>query len=772
MEELVGTYQATRYRNVEQGFMVGFLEDKTQLTGPAEPCPEPGMTYRFFGHWKTSPKYGKQFKFAVFTSHAPHTRTAVVTYLVRTLRGTGIGQQTIERIWDLYQSEAVRTLRMNPAKVAEDLKIDVSKCRAASDRLDEHTSSENTTVDLIGLFAGRGFPMATVKEAIDRWGTRAPGLIRRDPYLLMTHRLPGAGFARCDTLYQSLGLDLSKLKRQTICLWHHLFSMGSGDTWHPYKDACDGLRRKIGGVDVTPNKAIRLGMRARWIAIRKDSDGKGWLADGKSARNEHDLADMLIQLNTAPVRWPEVNHGLSDHQAEQVSLATSTAIGILSGTPGTGKTYSAAAIIREILNRYGHGDVCVLAPTGKAAVRATESLAKAGIQGLTATTIHRALGIGRNGHGDGDWGFRYDRKNPLPQRFIIVDETSMVDTNLLCSLVSATKQGTQILLIGDPYQLPPVGHGAPFRDLIAAGISHGCLTEIQRNSGLIVKGCASIRQGNRVEVCQRFDDEGNNLRIVPSTSPAATMTTIRAVFEAVVRKGARDPIEDIQVLVAMNEAGVLGRKKLNSQLQAILNADGTQIKDNPFRLGDKVICTSNGWYPSMSGAVTGGVTLPEFLANGDIGRVTEVGIGLVVMEFPSVGDGPRRVRIQLGTEWAKNFELAYAITCHKSQGSEWPVVIILADESASRVASREWWYTAVSRAKDRCLIIGKQSVMEAQARRQLLNKRKTFLVEIIKEITEERKQWLADHPDLVRSDSALSLSPSTPENSTLSPSTV
>lgn len=745
--------------------MVGFLEDDTQLTGPADPLPEPGTTYRFFGQWKTSPKYGKQFQYSVFTNHVPLGRTAVITYLLRTLKGTGIGKKAIEKLWDLYQSDTVRILRTNPKRVSEESGIVLPRCHMAATRLEAHASKENTAVELIGLFAGRGFATGMVNQVMNKWKSLAPSLIRRDPFLLMTHGFPSAGFARCDALYTSLGLDPLKLKRQTICMWHLLKTRGTGDTWHPYFDACDSLRQKIGGVDVTPNRAIKLGKRAKWIETRKDAAGIGWLADGTSARNERELAERIYRLSQAEACWPSPNGNLSDHQYEQVKLATAGPVGILSGTPGTGKTYSAAGLIRPIIRIYGHGGIAVVAPTGKAAVRMTESLANAGIGGLTATTIHRALGPDRGGKGTGNWGFRHNSSNPLPCKFVIADESSMDDTDLMAALVRALASGTHLLLIGDPYQLPPVGHGAPFRDLIASMLPHGHLTEIQRNSGLIVQACASIREGKRVETCQRFDDQGNNLRIVSSSSPAAAMMIIQNVFDAVVRKGARDPIEDIQVLVPMNEQGALGRKTLNGLLQNILNANGRQVASNPFRQGDKVICMMNGWYTSTAGA-----DLPEFLANGDIGRVIEVEPGIAVMEFPSVGDGIRTVKISTATEQGKNFELAYAITVHKSQGSEWPVVIIMADESASRVASREWWYTAVSRAKDRCLIIGRQSVMEKQARRQLLDKRKTFLVELI---TEERDQWQeARRLESMILSSATSPLPLTPESNSLSTSLV
>ena len=728
-EELVGTYESTRYHNEDQNFLVGFLESGETICGPADERLEPGMTYRFFGLWKES-KYGRQFQFKVFTTHEPLNREGVVNYLEKMLRGTGIGKVAAAKIWDRYGSDSVRVLRTQPNVVAEALGIAVEKCHKAADRLTEHARTENSLVEVMGLFAGRGFPMSTAKEIIGRWGSKAPGIIRQDPYRLMTARFPGCGFARCDGLYLSLGLDPAKLKRQTICMTYEMSRGGNGDTWYAVESVVEDLRKKIAWAELDPKRAIRLGKRARWISTRRDEEGRLWLSPTTHATAEQSVAEIVAELSSVEGSWPlddEHLSALTDHQREELLKATAGMVGILSGTPGTGKTYTAASVLRSILATPSSGAVAVLAPTGKAAVRAPESLARQGIP-IQATTIHRALLPNRACHGVGDWGFIHNEHNKLPFKFVLVDETSMVDVLLMRSLLRALQPGTRVLLIGDPNQLPPVGHGAPFRDLIAAGLPHGSLKEVKRNSGLIVEACSAIRQGHRIPSCDRFDDAGNNLRFVSVGSPVGVVGVVRSVYESVRRKGDRDPIEDIQILVPMNEQGFLGRKKLNTILQNILNADGHTATGNPFRVGDKVICTLNGFYPSEADR-----KLPEFLANGDIGKVVAVSDQIAVIKFPSVGDGTRVVRIPIKSEYSKAFDLAYAITCHKSQGSEWPVVIILADDTANRVCSREWWYTAISRAKDRCLIIGKPSTVDRQSRRILLDSRKTFLVDLLTE---------------------------------------
>ena len=184
---------------------------------------------------------------------------------------------------------------------------------------------------------------------------------------------------------------------------------------------------------------------------------------------------------------------ISQHQKQQLTIATSNRVGLLTGTPGTGKTYTLAKFVRDWGDRYGLGSIAVCAPTGKAGVRCTESMLAAGVD-IEATTIHRLLGVGRNGHDGEGWGFEYNAENPLPHACIVVDETSMVSASLMADLLAATTPHTRLVFVGDPHQLPPVGHGAPLRDLIRTErIPHGELSEIWRNDGGVVRICREIR---------------------------------------------------------------------------------------------------------------------------------------------------------------------------------------------------------------------------------------------------------------------------------------
>jgi exodeoxyribonuclease V alpha subunit len=451
------------------------------------------------------------------------------------------------------------------------------------------------------------------------------------------------------------------------------------------------------------------------------------------------------ELRRSPgVRWPRagVLPAITPHQAEQLRHALARPFGLLTGTPGTGKTFAAAAVITAVAQSHGLDAIAVAAPTGKAAVRISDALRRYGVP-IQARTIHSLLEIGRNGHDGEGWGFMRNAKRPLDQRFLFVDEASMLDADLAASLFDALAIGTHVLLIGDPHQLPPVGHGAPLRDLIAAGAPCGKLSEIKRqgsDANLIVKACAAIKDGKDFEVCVRYSPStGENLRHIEAAEPEHQFAILREVLDRFRRTEQFDPLWGVQILTATNKGSPLARRELNRMLQAHLNPTGAACPPNPFHVSDKLICLRNGWHALDDRGQAGEEV---YLANGEIGQVVGVEPKRTVALFTNPD---RLIRIPMGKPRPEDeegeaeggtgcdFDLAYAITCHKSQGSEWPCVIVLADASpgARRVCSREWLYTAISRAGQLCLTIGRNGVLQQMGKRPTLTKRKTFLRELM-----------------------------------------
>ncbi len=268
---------------------------------------------------------------------------------------------------------------------------------------------------------------------------------------------------------------------------------------------------------------------------------------------------------------------LTPHQSVQLRKATAGPIGILGGGPGCGKTYTVAQLVRRLESSVGLDQICVGAPTGKAAVRVTETLSKHGI-GLRARTWHSIL------CGGTDSGFAFNRENPLPFSVLISDETSMVDTGLMAGILRARPRGAMTLLVGDVNQLPPVGHGAPLRDLIAAGLPYGELTEIKRNSGGIVEACHAIRL-SQPWTC------GDNLQLVDAGTPEQQIDWMLRTIHS--QPSGIDKIADVQVLAAVNEKSPLARRQLSKILQAELNPNGRKSSHHDFRVGDKIVATKN-----------------------------------------------------------------------------------------------------------------------------------------------------------------------------------
>lgn len=452
------------------------------------------------------------------------------------------------------------------------------------------------------------------------------------------------------------------------------------------------------------------------------------------------------------MHWPKLTPDLLTlHQCEQIALATVGNLGILGGGPGVGKTFTAAQLIKKVGEEIGFDQIAVAGPTGKSAVRITEVMNGYGIP-VTARTIHSLLGVLSV---DGGWSFNYCRTNPLPFKVIVIDESSMIDTDLAASLFAARPRDCMMLLLGDTGQLPPVGHGAPLRDMIAAGVPYGELREIKRQQSgdevhAVIQACADIRDGKRFA----FQRE---LVGVPCFSAE---TQIDEMFDTINRTSHAmqlNPVWDCQVLCAVNKKSELSRKELNKSLQARLNPNPSQY-GSPFRLADKVVNTKNGWYPLVEYGdrrhslddlePDPNLQLNDdgkcYVANGELGEVLVVEANYLHVRLTS----PKRLIVvprgqsdddsddeEGSTGTGCNWDLGYALSVHKSQGSEWPVVIIMVDDSggAKRVCSREWLYTAISRAKRHCYLIGNLEAAQGFCRRTAIDKRKTFLKERIQQ---------------------------------------
>jgi len=429
---------------------------------------------------------------------------------------------------------------------------------------------------------------------------------------------------------------------------------------------------------------------------------------------------------------------LDPDQLAAVDILNSSNFVLFTGGPGTGKTTTLAHWLKSLDDLSG---TWCFAPTGRAAQRMEEAFAECGLN-LKASTIHAGLIPNRMGHDGGGWTFCYNEFNQLPCVRVVVDESSMIDTSLMASLLQAIPNEAQVILVGDPNQLPPVGKGRPFLDMIqSAKIPTANLTKPHRFAGRLAHVCQGINKGMMVIASERLDLSTTagvfgpeNIRHVERKTTTMQLATLDVLIPKMEAHGF-DPRNDMQTIVPRNSEGGVSREAVNKRLQQLLNPDGASLDDCPFRISDKIMCLQNGtretWTidsPFEPGFKNGGEA--AYIANGEMGEVVCITSKAIFCRFPS-STGVSAVQFTKAT-WKSQVTLAYAITSHKSQGGGWPVVFYMIDDT--RLNDRSLVYTAISRAKKVCITIGTMALLTKQIFKQSVTARKTFLQEAIQEM--------------------------------------
>ena len=643
LTELVAVFSHLKgpFGTQQPPFVILHLDDDKRAVGNADPSTfEYGLTYRFTGYWEQDQRWGPQFRFVQQPCpSAPQTEDSVVMYLQK---AGGIGPVLAHRIYERFGSQTMDVVRDEPDRIVREVKgVAAEVAERASLHFQKIVMFEATTIELNKLLGGRGFPKTLIDKLILKWRSNAVKTIRENPYVLMT--FSGVGFLRADKLYIDLGLPPDAIVRQAYCAWHEVNRDNQGHTWLPVAKAVAGVEDNIAGATAKPEEAIALAtvMRLTDTCTVKGADGTGerWIAEvGKSTAE----ATVAIRVREAiqeddeerhPVYWPDASEleEVTDHQREAAAKAMQGRIGLLAGSPGTGKSFTLAAIVKAILRQGGHPKIAVVAPTGLAAKRVAKFLYERGVQ-MPATTIHRALGVQKSD--GGEWMFVHGKENPLPHRFIFVDESSMLDCYVASCLLNARAAGSHIMFVGDTNQLSPVGHGKPLLDLIDAGLPLGRLTEIHRNSGAIVRVCKEIRETGTFTCPHTFDLPTGNLACAGNRNPDSQIQILLNALSRVKDMG-HDPIWDAQVITPVNQGTPVSRKALNTLLQEYFNADADKVQGSPFRVNDKVICTKNGWAPAVEvkdldkyglRAKVNQDEYDEFMAAGEVNEDGEVSV--------------------------------------------------------------------------------------------------------------------------------------------------
>lgn len=824
--EIVAEYRRDRWRSAE-GFAITICAsnehgDKfshdliVKVNDPNEEL-QPGLCYRFFGRFIDDPKWGRQFNANTFVESTPATRRGILAYLET---APGIGTGTARELFEKYGTDAITELRDNPEKVAAEITIrgfSLEKAEAASKDLKGRSAKEAIILDLMDLLDGRGFPKAIYDKAVQKWGNRAATMIRVNPYELLRFR--GVGFSTAHKLYTDLGKSTRKLRCQSVCALYSLYEDRVGHTWFPVEKISAAINEKIGGMNtVKPNLALRAGIRAGLLVEKtvcprcegrkvagyasdmqymfgdftagevvktchecRGAGGKKWVAISDYAESEKRVAEMVADAVYSPpsankkmqaLAWPKIgtDTGCSQHQVDALAAATLARFGLLIGSPGSGKSYAAARLITACMKISGSRGVGVCAPTGKAAARMSQAMNEQGIK-LKATTIHKMLSAKPAMNGEDD-EFELSAEK-LTYRFIFVDETSMIDVPLMRALLNAIPSDCAVLFIGDKNQLPPIGHGAPLRDFMAAGIPCGELTEIRRSSGNGNTVCAAIRDGQ--PFWQYVTPQPNFAAECPENIIFRTANTAEIgnkVLETVseFQSWDFDPVWDTQVIVATNDKSQASRKVLNQKLQAMLNPSGKQHPRSVFRIGDKVIHLKNCYLKNAkdeyrrefddAASEDDAAELKQnakadevAVSNGEFGRVMsfdpkdrmivryEFPVRYVLYPSPRKGNDAENGNSS-GETKGQIVDLGYAATCHKMQGSQAKAIALVLDDSPGAsgpagICKREWLFTGISRMQKLVAMIGRKDTAERMVARQALPERKTFLAELI---VQERKK--------------------------------
>ena len=692
-----------------------------------------GSYIEAFGRFTEHASYGKQFKVDRFEHHVPETKETIETYL-GSGAVKGIGKALASRIVKRFGEDALRILEEEPERLAEIKGISARRAR----EIGTYAASQREMRRAMMFLEGYGISLKLAVRIYKTYGEDLYKVLKENPYQL-AEDIDGVGFLTADRIAARAGIAAdSEVRLKCGILYVLSSSQGEGNVYLPL----EMLITRASTILQADPEAVRPALSAliaEHKLISKESENGTIIYSGRLYYLELNSARMLLDLSVptgtdreevlSELMKMEQEHRLilDEIQREAVLSAVCNTVLVLTGGPGTGKTTTINEMIRFFMRK--GMEVLLAAPTGRAAKRMTEAT------GYEASTIHRLLEVSSSPEAESEARFERNAENPLEADVIIIDEMSMVDIGLLHALLSAVARGTRLILVGDVDQLPSVGPGAVLRDIIASEAFPTIrLSRIfrQAESSDIVLNAHKINRGEQITLGTNSREFLFLERDDPERIIRNMIELIRDRLPAYVEA---KPI-DIQVLAPMRK-GALGVERLNSVLQEQLNPPSPkkaekQYGDRIFRVGDKVMQTRNNY--QISWEVPGRFGIPvetgSGIFNGDMGiirRIDEFG-HIIEIEF----DEERVVDYPFGD--LEDLEHAYAVTIHKSQGSEYPAVLIPILAGPSMLMTRNLLYTAVTRAKRCVMILGSSSAVRSMIENVSERKRFTSLDLRIREL--------------------------------------
>jgi exodeoxyribonuclease V alpha subunit len=709
LEKLEGTVEQIIYSNEENGYTVCDMstEDDVFTACGIMPMLNEGDSLCVYGKWVHNAKYGRQFSVEQYERTMPADTASILRYLSsRAIKG--IGPKTAVKIVEAFGEDTFNVIENHPDWLADSIKgISRKMALAASESFKEQAGIRNAM-----MFFRDYFGAATTVRIYKKWGSAAVDVAKKNPYRLC-NEIDGIGFERADALATGIGMKNDNFDRILSGI-HYVLQRNAGQNGHvclPRKMLCESASELLGvDAEICDNGISEL-LRLERLKYLLDEDGTQLIYTKYDFDDEKYIAQKLVLLDKicASIDLRDIDRFIAGEeerlslsyaslQREAIRDALRYGVMVLTGGPGTGKTTVVRALMR-IFQRMDFS-VALCAPTGRAAKRLSEATSS------EAKTIHRLLEM--TYEGDGRPTFKRDEFDLLDEDVIIVDEASMVDNALMCALLKAIKTGARIIIIGDSDQLPSVGAGNVLRDIIESDrFATVCLTEIfrQAEQSLIIRNAHAINKGMMPELAIKDNDffylrRGDD-RQISMTVTELCRERLPKAYGDIARGG-------LQVICASRK-GEGGTENLNIILQGALNPPHRakreyKFRERIFREGDRIMQTRNNydltWERTTDGKSGNGIF------NGDIGTIVsiEAADGYIEMIFDD-----RKVIYDVSL--LEDIEHAYAITVHKSQGSEYPIVVMPMCSASYMLQTRNLLYTAVTRAQKMVVLVGREEVI-------------------------------------------------------------